>query len=204
MNHSTVSGPPDPNRRITAERKALLYQLAEKYGVDKLFSHSYLDTYSKLFCNRKVARLLEIGIGYEDLMWAFVPFYVHGASLKMWSEYWPDADIYACDIREDTLINEGRIKSVVCDQSSIESIYAMTGAFDSGHWDVIIDDGSHQMQDQYRTAATLLVEPYLNKGGVYIIEDTYPDKGAELAEMLGGVLVVGNKRPDDCLVVIHR
>ena len=182
-----------------------LTELAKKYGCDKFYSHSYLGVYEQLLAKRKVNRLLELGIGYESLMTPFVPHYVHGASLRMWSEFWPDADIFACDIREDTLVNEGRIKSVVCDQSSGASLAEMVFAVTDGlkhKFDVVIDDGSHQLEHQKLTASVLL--PHIAKGGVYIIEDTYIDKGAELAVMFGGVLVIGTKRSDDCLVVIHR
>ena len=182
-----------------------LTELAKKYRCDKFFNHSYMETYERILARRNVTRLLEIGIGYRELMEPFVPYYVHGASLLMWSRYWPEADIFACDIRKDTLVNDGRIKSVVCDQSSVTSLTEMAFRFTeelTKPFDVVIDDGSHDFEHQKLTAHTLL--HYLRQGGVYIIEDTYPDKGAELAAMFGGVLIVGNKRPDDCLVVIHR
>ena len=203
MNQETVGGPHHQNNAGISVDTNLptLTSLAKKFGVDKFYAHSYLPVYEKLLAPRKVTRLLEIGIGFEDLMKPFVPFYVHGASLKMWSEYWPDADIWACDIRQDTLVNEGQIKSVVCDQASPSSLADLVMAT-GGNWDVVIDDGSHVYQHQINTAHLLL--PHLAAGGVYIIEDTYPDKGAELAEMFGGVLIVGNKRPDDCLVIFQR
>lgn len=185
-----------------------LTELAKKYSSDKLFRHSYMPHYEKLLAQRQVKRLLEVGIGYRDLMVPFLPegvAYCHGSSLKMWSEYWPDAEIWACDIREDTLINEGNIKSVVCDQSSGHSLAEMVWQVTHGlehKLDVIIDDGSHQFEHQKLTASVLL--PRLVEGGVYIIEDTYQDKGAELARMFNGRLIVGDKTPDDCLVVIER
>jgi len=180
-----------------------LHQLAERYSCDKLYAHSYVPFYEELLGGRTVKRLLEIGVGYRELMEPFVPQYVHGSSLRMWADYFPEAEIFACDIREDALINEGRIHSMVCDQSSLTSTYAMTKAFGSGHWDVIIDDGSHKTEDQYRTAATLLVEPYLNSGGIYVIEDV------QEPEVIVGRLGTGeihrfNKRPDNCLVVFQK
>src|SRR3990167_5400885 len=151
-------------------RRPTLTDLAIKYGCDKWFRHSYMPTYESLFAHRHVHRLLEVGIGYEGLMTPFVPFYVHGASLKMWSEYWPNANIYACDIREDALVNEGRIKSWYADQSrpmDLERLVANCG----GKLDVVIDDGSHEYEHQIITATALLpwVMPH---GGVYVIEDT--------------------------------
>jgi hypothetical protein len=46
--------------------------------------------------------------------------------------------------------------------------------------------------------------PMVKNGGCYVIEDTYQDKGESLAKMFGGELYVGEKRPDDCMVVILR
>lgn len=188
-----------------------LKSLAEKYCCDKLYSHSYIPFYERLFAGRAVKRLLEIGIGYEDLMTPFVPRYVHGASLRMWEEYFPDAEIYACDIRPDTLINEGRIHSMVCDQSNGNSLATMVFEYTSGlleGFDVIIDDGSHVTEHQIFTAQCLLLR--LNPGGVYIIEDVQePDA---VFHALEPTLIHGRstridvhrfgKRPDDNLIVI--
>ena len=184
-----------------------LTELAKKYSSDKFFRHSYLPTYERILGQREVRRLLELGIGYASLMKPFLPEgieYCHGSSLRMWTEYWPEAEIWACDIREDTLINEGNIRSVVCDQSSghslAEMVWAATGGDLNNKFDVIIDDGSHDFGHQKLTASVLLPRC----SGVYIIEDTYLDKGAEMAAMFGGQLVIGTKTPDDCLVIIER
>lgn len=178
-----------------------LYDLAVKYSADKFYAHSYVPIYNTLFHTIQVKRLLEIGIGYEDLMTPFVPKYVHGASLKMWEEFLPEAEIFACDIREDALVNEGRIASVVCDQSQPLELLAMVGKF-GGSFDMIIDDGSHLKEHQIITAITLL--PYLATRGVYVIEDCYPDTSQEIAEKFGGEVFSGTKRADDNLVVIRR
>lgn len=184
--------------------KPTLTDLARQFGTDKFFRHSYMPHYEALLGKRKVKRLLEVGIGYRDLMQPFLPEgveYIHGASLKMWSTYWPEAEIWGCDIREDTLINEGNIRSVVCDQSSPASLMSLVRET-SGQWDVVVDDGSHNPSHQALTASILL--PHLAKGGIMITEDCYPDTGAALARRFGGQLIVGTKCPDDCLVVFER
>jgi len=182
--------------------KPTLTDLARKYGADKYFRHSYMPVYERLLAHLKPHRLLEIGVGYESLMSPFVPFYVHGSSLHMWSDYWPDAHIYACDIREDALVNEGNIKSWVADQSKpmdMERLIANCG----GKCDVIIDDASHQLADQQACARVLLpwVMPH---GGLYIVEDVYEDTGKVLVDEFGGELIVGTRTPDDCMVVVRR
>jgi len=191
-----------------------LIPLARKYCCDKLFTHSYIPFYEELFDGMEVKRLLEIGIGYEELMTPFVPKYIHGASLKMWEEYFPEAEIFGCDIRKDTLFNEGRIRTYVCDQSnprSLENLITWIGE----DFDVIIDDGSHVTEHQIIAARTLI--PHLNhEGGVYIIEDVKDPK--EVAHGIGSWLWMGShltypdiisfspRGPvwDDTLVVIQK
>lgn len=192
-----MSGP-SPNSR--------LYDLAVKYASDKLYWHSYIGFYQELFDQMTipVRRVLEVGIGHEALMQPLLPAgvkYVHGSSLRMWEEYWPNAQIYGCDIREDVLVNEGRIQSCLMDQSNAWDIDTMLRKF-GPIFDVIIDDGSHQYEDQHSTATKLL--NHVNPGGVYIIEDVWPDKGAQLALEFGGMLWRGDKGRDDNLVVIYR
>lgn len=189
-----------------------LRSLAEKYGCDKLHSHSYVPVYEELFRDMNVRRLLEIGIGYEDLMKPFVPHYHHGASLYMWSEYFPDAWITACDIREETLIQDpaNRIKSHLLDQSDDLDLEYFA-RYTEPPFDVVIDDGSHETAHQILTASWLL--PRLNYGGVYVIEDVRePEKVLEELTSISmpptaPVFVYicrFNKRPDDCLVVARK
>lgn len=185
-----------------------LTDLAKKYSSDKYFRHSYLPVYEQLLGQRKVHRLLELGVGYASLMTPFLPEgvpYCHGSSLKMWTSYWPEAEIWACDIREDTLINEGNIRSMVCDQSSGASLANMVFTVTDGlkhPLDVVIDDGSHDPVHQDLTVSVML--PRLSKGGIMLVEDCWPDKGAELAVKYGGQLIPGYRCPDDNLVVFER
>jgi hypothetical protein len=129
----------------------------------------------------------------------FVPEYIHGASLLMWRDYFPEAQIYACDIREETLFQAERIKTIECDQSDVLSLLKMVGEF-GGEFDIIIDDGSHIKEHQILTAKTLL--PYLSRGGVYVIEDVFENEAMDTAKRLGGVPIQFKKRSDDNLVVI--
>lgn len=106
-----------------------LYDLALHYSCDKLHSHSYIPIYEQLFAgmqaHKTVKKVLEIGIGYEDLMKDFVPRYVHGASLKMWEAYFPQAQIFACDVRLDTLFHDGRVPFLLL--RSVKSAVAARG-----------------------------------------------------------------------------
>ena len=179
-----------------------LCEIALKYHCDKVLRHSYTPVYYELFEGMHVRRLLEIGIGTEDLMKPFVDVYVHGASLWLWQEFFLEADIFACDIREDVLINEGRIRSYWCDQRSVESLQALlkqTGR----NFDVIIDDGSHVTEDQITSAKVLV--PTLALGGVYVVEDCWhPELILPLFPDHQCAEYRGNKTCDDILAIIRR
>lgn len=182
-----------------AQGRATLRELAGQYYCDKLYAHSYIDAYEELLSGRNVRRLLEIGIGNQELMRPLVPKYVHGASLKMWADYFPDADIYACDIRDDVLVNEGRIHSTVCDQYDYLRLQVAFGTYT---YDVIIDDGCHHPMAQVISFAALW--PLLNKGGIYIIEDVgYPEL---ISKAIDGDAHIFRKdgRWDDVLVTKHK
>lgn len=173
-----------------------LAEIAEKYYCDKFYTHSYIPFYEKILKDRKVESLLEIGIGYEEMMRPLVPKYIHGASLKMWEEYFPSAQIYSCDIKPELLVNEGRIHSVQCDQYDFTALQDLGVRF--GRFNAIIDDGCHHPMAQIISFAALY--PYLRYGGVYIIEDVgYPEL---VAKAIGGQIAIFRKngRWDDVIV----
>lgn len=179
---------------------AVLNCLALKYNSDKLYFHSYIPFYEELFSTirESVRSVLEIGIGYEHLMAPLVPQYTHGSSLRMWEEYFPHAEIYSCDIRPETLINEGRIHSIAADQSSLIDL-ANLSVLMRDLPDIIIDDGSHQTEHQIFTARYFL--PRMKPGSLYVIEDV--QESEKVAAVTHGTIHQFPKRNDDCLVVIR-
>lgn len=149
-----------------------LTKLALKYGTDKCPPmQSFTPLYYELFKDMDVKKLLEIGIGYPGTMQHMTDYKI-GASLFMWRDFFPKAQIYACDIREDTLINEDRIQSFQCDQSEEESLELLKEKI--GEVDIIIDDGSHITEHQILSAKVLL--PMVRRGGYYVIEDVKEPK----------------------------
>ena len=147
-----------------------LCELGAKYRTDKAPSigHGYTPFYHRLLEGKDVRRVLEIGIGGGEVSMAHIPEYITGASLFMWEEFFPQAEIYALDINPDILVNNGRIKSYVCDQSDENCLRDVVTKIGAG-FDLIVDDGSHDPEHQILTANVLT--PMLNPGGLYIIED---------------------------------
>jgi hypothetical protein len=149
-----------------------LCKLAEKYGVDKCpkILHYYTPEYHKLLNNINPKKFLEIGIGNYKLMSNIVgEDYKHGASLRMWKEYFKDCHIYGCDILEDVIFQDEQITTFQTDQSNPKSLLNMINNI--GNVDIILDDGSHIIGHQMISFVTLW--NYLNKGGLYIIEDIW-------------------------------
>lgn len=136
-----------------------LDELADKYGTDKkILCHGYTRVYDKLFNNirDKVDNVIEVGI-------------FDGASVRMWQEYFKNANITALDISE---------KSVECVKGIDRVTSFLQNATDTNFWknlqfkaDIIIDDGSHVIEEQ--DAMLLAAWDSLKPGGYYVIEDTH-------------------------------
>jgi len=152
--------------------------LAEKYGVDKCptFLHSYTPHYNTLLnpLRSSINCVLEIGIGNTPLMAPIVgKIYKPGASLRMWKDYFPNAQIIGCDILKSVLFNdEERIHTFFVDQSQKTSLEGlMTNVKTINQYpDLIIDDGSH-IDVHQRTSFRVLWDYVRPNGGIYIIED---------------------------------
>ena len=139
-----------------------MYQLAKKYGTDKL-THKYIEHYEKIFKNIKndEINLLEIGVR-------------EGWSHLMWRDYFTYGNIYGIDNYSDPVfkVNEKKynfdnIKVFIGDQTD-EAFLNNNITFDL---DVIIDDGGHKMSHQQLSLKYLFKK--LKSGGYYIIEDLH-------------------------------
>lgn len=139
----------------------LLNDIGVKFDADKSSRfHNYLDFYEKHLPGQDFSgRLLEIGV-------------MDGLSMKMWREYYPNAEIVGIDIFDKQHLynsNWGVPESVklIPVNGTVKPLVSKLGKFD-----VIIDDGSHFMHDQQHSFE-ILYYSQLNKGGVYIIEDLW-------------------------------
>jgi hypothetical protein len=163
------------------------------------YTHDYLGTYMEILKDRSVKKILEIGLGPKGL---FHPEQVAGCGLFMWQETFPEAEIFGLDIDPNTLVNEGNIRSFVCDQSS-EPWLLRAAAWVGGNIDFIVDDASHRPEDQVLTAKVFV--PKLSFTGVYVIEDVLPggETSAALPFKHRVVELRTNVLPDDRLIIIE-
>ena len=145
-----------------------LCELADKYGSDKRAGR-YTEFYDLILAGRAVRSVLEIGIGTREAM-KHVPGYRPGASLRMWADYFPEAQVVGMDVNPAALISGERIFSRVGDQKNRGHLIMLAQEF--GPFDLIVDDGDHSPAAQVLAAVTL--HPFLADGGLYFIEDAHP------------------------------
>ena len=150
--------------------------LGKKYNVDKspfFRNHTYTPEYHKLLKDIKnnIENVLEIGVGNIPLMSGLTSSdYKPGASLRMWRDYFPKANIFGCDILKDVLFNEERISTFLTDQSNIISLNNLMTSI-GNNIDLIIDDGSHIQEHMVTSFKTLW--KIIKYNGLYIIEDIH-------------------------------
>ena len=145
-----------------------LSELAIKWKSDKWGHHNYTPYYSQLLAGREIKTILEIGIGCPTTMCHMGTGYVTGASLLMWQDYYPDAEIFGFDCNPSILINEGNIKCFDCNQGDTDSLNRALFSIGKG-FDLVVDDGSHNPEHQILSANVIM--PLVNDGGLYVIED---------------------------------
>jgi len=155
------------NNKITE-----LCKLADKYGADKCpqIAHPYTPYYYEIFKDKKdsVKKVLEIGIGTANYMHHHPKHYVKGASLRMWRDFFPNAQIYGADVLPEAMFEDERIKTFMCDErkkEDLEKLIKNTGS----DIDIFIDDALHSRPIQVELCKTMM--PLLKKDVIYIIED---------------------------------
>ena len=190
--------------------KSKIIEVTEMGLTDKSNLHSYDDIYPFLFdkyINKKKLNIFELGTGF-------------GGGLLILSELFPNSDIYALDhnytgpycLKPDTLPNDRKEHQVInldnrnikfldpMDQSNPDILNQLPSSID-----IIIDDASHDYSKSMESFNLLL--PNLKKGGIYIIEDVYP-QFYSLYENDGRFKIFNNinvkNRTDDVIAVFYN
>ena len=134
----------------------ILSQLNTETQSDKGTHHSYIDMYyEKTLANYKdkTITLLEIGVNA-------------GRSLELWAKYFnEDSIIIGIDKKMTAPYKPSKknMRYIIGDATKEETVKKLDDI------DIIIDDGSHRIQDQLKSFN--LLYPKLKENGVYIIED---------------------------------
>ena len=126
-----------------------LNEIGQKYWTDKV-EHTFLPFYEKYIENKDIKSVLEIGI-YQ------------GASIKMWREYFPNAEITWIDLfPKDSIEWCTVLRWDASNKDFLDTLWT---------FDLIIDDWSHLMSHQKKTFEILW--EHLNEWGFYIVEDLH-------------------------------
>lgn len=130
------------------------------------YFRSHIDLYEDILApfRQTATRVFEIGVN-------------QGGSVRMWSEYFPKAQIYGMDSRKGiiSLLRSQDIERATIlrlNQNDRDQLQAFADRHGQGpkNFDIGIDDGSHRWEDQIKTFEVLW--PYIKDGGLYVVEDT--------------------------------
>lgn len=114
------------------------------------------ERYFQKFVSRPVV-IFEIGVA-------------QGGSLQVWKKYFgPYAQVVGIDVQSGSRFSEDQIEVRIGDQSNSRFLKGLVKEF--GPPDIVIDDGSHRMDDVMKTFQVLY--PLMPKGAIYFVEDMH-------------------------------
>ncbi len=167
---------------------------------DKGVIHSYIEVYSEIFkpYRETAKRVLEIGL-YD------------GHSMRMWEDYFSNSDVHGIDCDEQPHGGKADLRPMIAER--MHFIHIMNACandqvefhFSKIKFDVIIDDASHNIDDQIKIYHNF--KHHLTDDGIYVIEDVQDlDRDRALLEKIPGARILDRrglkKRYDDVLIVI--
>ena len=187
--------------------------IAGKHGAGKRSGHH--NVYGLLDLeSSQVRAVLEIGIGSNDpkMPSSMGRNGTPGASLFLWRELFPNAQIIGADFDKKVLIDAERISSFFVDSTNSKSIEDMLEAIlqklQLGNFYLIIDDGLHTPEANLRNFRVL--NGSLRPGGFYVIEDI-DASWAPMFDMLGrglqsfdSKLVFGDKQKNHGFLILRK
>jgi hypothetical protein len=141
----------------------------------KHYPHNYSEIYNQILFTKRLdfKKILEIGVGSNNSQFFhnMGSKYTPGNSLRVWSEYFPNANIYGADIDKSILFEEGRISTYFVDQMNSDSIKNMFKLIKEDSFNLIIDDGYHFFDANINFFENSI--NYLSNTGYYFIEDIH-------------------------------
>ena len=136
-----------------------LYDIGARHGTDKAGQREILRVYEEYFEPLRVTELVLVEIGV-----------LGGASLRMWREYFPRAQIFGIDVDPEAEAHaDDRITVLIGSQS--DTRFLDTVLERTGRPDIVLDDGSHLARDQITTLLHLW--RHVKPGGFYLVEDLH-------------------------------
>ncbi len=146
-----------------------LEDLVDNSRTDKNTRHSYLPLYQQLLVRKKetAKNVLEVGIGdYQGV--------TNGGSIKLWHDFFINANIYALDICPleqvwDGIKNNDRILIHSSTDAYNDNVFAINFLNKNIKCDFILDDGLHTLESMIKFIK--LYSQIMTDDGILIIED---------------------------------
>ena len=150
----------------------MLSELIDNSRTDKNRDHSYIDLYQKLLVSKKetATNVLEVGIGDNYPQYGFF----NGGSIKLWHDFFPNATIYALDIKKpeevwDNIKNNDRIVLYLDNNAYDEHFFTETFLNKNMKFDFMLDDGPHTLESMIQFIK--LYSQVMTDDGILIVED---------------------------------
>jgi hypothetical protein len=145
-----------------------LVDLVDNTLTDKNTYHSYLPLYEKLLHKKKdsAKNVLEVGLGnFKEK---------NGGSIKLWRDYFTNAQIYGLDI-----LGKDRVIEELLHDSRV-TLYTSTDAYDENFFnseflnkhlkcDFMLDDGPHTLESMLQFIK--IYSQIMTEDGILIVED---------------------------------
>jgi hypothetical protein len=148
----------------------MLSEIVDNSRTDKNTTHSYLDLYQNLMVSIQdsAKNILEIGIG------DWTQGITNGGSIKLWHDYFINANIHALDICPieriwDGIKNNNRILLYPSTDAYNEESFKINFIDKNIKLDMVLDDGPHSLESMKQ--CILLYSQVLSDTGILIIED---------------------------------
>ena len=140
-----------------------LEEIVDNSRTDKKTTHSYLPLYQQLLMGKKetAKNVLEVGIQ-------------HGGSIKLWSDYFTNANVYGLDIITIHEVWEGiKDREKIILHTSIDAYnhdFFVTNFLNKNiKCDFMLDDGPHSLESMIKFIQ--LYSQIMTDDGILIIED---------------------------------
>jgi hypothetical protein len=154
-----------------------LDEIADHSRTDKNTTHSYLPLYQQLLVDKKntAKNVLEIGI-------------LSGGSIKLWSDFFTNADVYGLDLIHiddvwEGIKNNPKIKFHTSTDAYNEEFFITNFLNKNIKFDFMLDDGPHSLESMKQFIK--LYSQIMTDDGILIIEDL---QGWDWVDMLTNVV----------------
>lgn len=139
-----------------------------QHGSDKNTFHSYGPIYDRLFPNREGVRsVLEVGIASGQSVLAWLEIFPNAKVLGIDKEPCHNAKVGSTDPLVHPLVP--RPDRLEIKQADCRDVAGLKAAVGDRQFDLIVEDSSHQLDDNLR--CLFMLYPHVAPGGIYVIEE---------------------------------